>query len=109
MIQENLRRVASFATAAFLLTTGPGSAWAADVFTPGHIVVSRSVYEGTSSTVMVKETLPPKCVAGAVLVPLISGGTVSVTIPNNSSSGCNKAIADGTYPTVFNNATVDGS
>lgn len=76
-----------------------------DHFTPSHLVVSRSVYVGDAATVAVGQTLPPGCVAGTVNVPLLAGGTTPVTVT------CGKAIADGTYPTVFNNApsAVDGS
>src|SRR5579863_9410772 len=48
---------------------------------PGDLIVSRSVYEGTASTVTIGQTLP-------------GGGT---------------AIANGSYPNVFQNATVDSS
>jgi hypothetical protein len=72
-------------------------------FRPGNLVISRSVYTGDPTTVGVGQTLPPGCVAGNVAVPLIAGGTTDVTV------ACNIAIADGTYPTVFSNNTVDGS
>jgi hypothetical protein len=78
-------------------------------FVPDTLVLSRSVYAGNASTVTVGQTLPPNCVPGNVSIPLIAGGTVSVNVPANSSSGCNAAVADGTYPTVFNNDTADGS
>jgi len=78
-------------------------------FKPGSLVLSRSVYVGTSSTVIVGQTLPPGCVAGTITLPTLSGGTTTVTVPANSNSGCNTAVADGTYPTVFNNAAADGS
>ena len=78
-------------------------------FAPGTLVLSRSVYAGDQSTVAVGQTLPPGCVAGTVTLSLIAGGTTTATIPSGSSSGCNAAIADGTYPTVFNNDTADGS
>jgi len=55
-------------------------------FTPGNLLVSRSVYGGDSGTVQIGMTLPPGC-----------------------TSGCTTAIADGDYPEVFNNDTVDGS
>lgn len=56
--------------------------YAADfTFVPGDLVVSRSVYQGTASTVTVGQTLP----------------------------GGGQAIANGNYPDVFNNATVDSS
>jgi hypothetical protein len=54
---------------------------------PGNLLVSESVYQGTASTVTVGQTLPP-----------------NQTVPPGVA-----AIADGTYPTVFNNDTVDGS
>ena len=54
----------------------------APVFIPGDLVVSRSVYQGDASTVTVGQTLP--------------GSTKPAT-------------ADGTYPGVFNNASVDSS
>ncbi len=54
---------------------------------PGNLLVSESVYQGTPSTVTVGQALPPN-------------QTVPPGVP---------AIADGTYPTVFNNNTVDGS
>src|SRR3984885_11918026 len=73
-------------------------------FQPGTLVVSRSVYSGTPSLLTPGVTvLPPGCVAGTVNVPLIAGGTTPVTV------ACAKAVADGTYPDVFNNDTVDGS
>jgi hypothetical protein len=50
-------------------------------FIPGGLLVSSSTYVGTAATVAVGQTLP-------------GGGT---------------AIANGTYPNVFENATVDGS
>jgi len=78
-------------------------------FQPDTLVLSRSVYAGDASTVMVGETLPPGCVPGTVTLPLLAGGTTTVSIPSASSSGCNTAVADGAYPAVFDNDTVDGS
>lgn len=72
-------------------------------FIPGSLVLSRSVYVGAPSTVTVGQTLPPGCVAGKVQVPLIAGGNASVSV------SCATAVADGTYPTVFNNDGPDGS
>ena len=58
-------------------------------FLPGNLVVSRSVYMGTASTVTVGQPLPPNCPATAA---------------------CSKpATNDGSYPNVFNNAAADGS
>jgi hypothetical protein len=53
---------------------------------PGNLVVSRSVYDNNPDNVQVGMTLPPKC-----------------------TNSCAQAIVDGTYPFVFNNASVDGS
>lgn len=73
-------------------------------FVPGTLVVSRSVYEGTASTVTPGELLPPNCVANpAVTLALIGGGTTTQSV------SCGDAIVDGTYPTVFENDSSDGS
>jgi hypothetical protein len=72
-------------------------------FRPGTLVLSRSVYIGTASSITVCETLPPNCVAGNVQVPLLVGGTASVAV------SCGSATFDGTFPTVFNNDASDGS
>jgi hypothetical protein len=72
-------------------------------FIPNSLVLSRSVYTGSAATVTVGQTLPPGCVAGNVPVLLLAGGNASVAV------ACGAAIADGTYPTVFNNDKADGS
>ena len=75
-------------------------------FQPDTLVLSRSVYEGTSATVTVGQTLPPGCVAGTVNIPVLpvdGGGTTPVKV------SCATATADGTFPTVFNNDGPDGS
>ena len=59
-------------------------------FTPGNLVVSRSVYTGNADTVAVGQKLPPNC-------------------PSTASCPKQTATDDGTYPNVFNNASVDGS
>ena len=74
-----------------------------DGFKPGNLVVSRSVYAGNANIVTAGDTLPPGCVPGNVNIPLIAGGSTPVAVT------CTKAIANGTYPGVFNNNTVDGS
>jgi hypothetical protein len=54
---------------------------------PGNLVVSRSVYDNLPGNVSVGEQLPPQC----------------------TSANCVSAIANGSFPGIFNNATVDGS
>jgi hypothetical protein len=72
-------------------------------FRPDTLVLSRSVYVGTSSLLVPGVTLlPPGCVAGTVNVPLIAGGTTPVAVT------CSTPIADGTFPAVFNNGAADG-
>ncbi len=78
-------------------------------FVAGTLVLSRSIYVGNANTVTVGQTLPPGCVPETITLPLLAGGTTTVTVPADNSSGCTAAIADGTYPDVFNNATTDGS
>ena len=60
-------------------------------FTPGNLVVSRSVYDNNANNVQVGETLPPNCAS-------TTGGCVT-----------GGATSDGTYPLVWNNAIADGS
>ena len=84
-------------------------------FVPDSLVVSRSVYVGTASTVAIGQTLPLGCVAGKISVPTTTPPTTtSVTIPSGSSSGCNTAVENGEYPNlsdthnVWNNDGADG-
>ena len=60
-------------------------------FWPGNLVVSRSVYDNNPANVKVGTILPPGCAS-------TQGGC-------SASTG---AIADGTYPYVFNNDIYDG-
>lgn len=64
----------------------------AQFFTPGNLVVSRSVYDGNPANVTKGTILPPGCA-------MTTGGC-------SASTG---APYDGTYPTVFNNDLYDGS
>ncbi|AXC14645.1 Glycerophosphoryl diester phosphodiesterase [Acidisarcina polymorpha] len=61
-------------------------------FTPGNLVLSRSVYDNKASNVTVGEVLPPGC------------ASTSVGCPAGS-----KATNSGIYPFVFNNVLADGS
>lgn len=77
---------------ALLATTALGGtlAYADEItfFAPGHLLLSRSVYDSPANIITPGVTqLPPGCTPG----------------------NCVTATADGTYPTVFNNAIVDGS
>lgn len=66
----------------WLLVSGLGQASAASLkFIPGDLIVSSSIYTGNASTVIAGQALP----------------------------GGGMAIADGTYPDVFENAGPDGS
>jgi len=96
MIAKGLRPLAGrplFTSLALLASTALASTLAradddAVHFRPGHLLVSRSVYDNNAANVVAGTTqLPPNCVA-----------------PN-----CVTANANGTYPTVFNNDQVDGS
>jgi hypothetical protein len=77
-----------------------------NAFKPNSLVVSRSVYTGDAGTVTPGQTLPPGCVAKTVTLNLLSNvGPTTTTVKVK----CAVAIADGTYPTVFNNDGPDGS
>ncbi len=54
-----------------------------NVFLTGNLVLSRSVYDDNPNNVTVGATLPPNCAVPA---------------------SCVTAVANGTYPTVWNNA-----
>lgn len=84
-------------------------------FVPNSLVLSRSVYVGTASTVTIGETLPRGCAGGpngstTVAVPTTTTGvTTAVTVP------CGIASDNGEFPNlsdshnVWNNALSDGS
>jgi hypothetical protein len=78
-------------------------------FKSDSLVLSRSVYTGTASTVTIGQTLPTGCVAGTITLPLLAGGTVNVKVK------CAVASDNGEYPNlgdnhnVFNNDGPDGS
>lgn len=84
-----------FVGSIFLLVTVLGTAPLASAqngsayFSPGNLVVSRSVYDNNPNNVQVGQALPPNC-------PPTSGG-------------CTTATNDGTYPLVWNNDLADGS
>src|SRR5580700_9999556 len=56
-------------------------------FQPGNLLLSKAVYNAHPTIIPGVTQLPPNCTTG----------------------NCVTAVADGTYPTVFNNAPVDGS
>ncbi|MBV8430331.1 MAG: hypothetical protein JO244_04165, partial [Solirubrobacterales bacterium] len=96
MINRAWAGAAAFATvlcaaAGVAAISGPTPASAATAgsgrLIPGSLLVSESVY-----------TKAPKIVPGQTQLP-----------PGCTGSNCVTAVADGTYPQVFNNALVDGS
>jgi hypothetical protein len=83
-------------------------------FQPESLVLSRSVYVGTASTVNIGETLPRGCAGGpngstVVAVPTTTGTTTNVTVT------CGVAVDNGEAPNlldshnVWNNSGSDGS
>ncbi|MBV9507531.1 MAG: hypothetical protein JO323_21260 [Acidobacteriia bacterium] len=56
------------------------------MFSPSNLVVSRSVYDNRAGNVTIGQTLPPNC-----------------------TNSCTNAIANGLYPTVWNNDSADAS
>ena len=73
-------------------TTAAAPAAKAPHFTPGNLVVSRSVYDNNAGNVTVGQQLPPNCVS-------TQGGC----------AGTSGATNNGEYPYVFNNDMYDGS
>jgi len=89
-----VRRLLAFT--AFAGVSFAPSASGDPIFTPGNLLVSRSVYTGDASTVTVGEKLPPVC-------------------PDTAKCGTGTATDSGAYPAigstnnVWNNDLVDGS
>ena len=87
-----VRLIAGPAFACLALGAVATQSASAQAFTPGNLVVSRSVYSASPSSVVVGQTLPPGCV------------------PNSKNKvTCAPAALDGTFPYVFNNDTPDPS
>ena len=82
MTRQTRRILLTSTATAATLALGPVAPAFADPFTPGELVVSRLAYTGTASTVQVGQVLP--------------------------GSGKN-AVADGTFPGVFSNLSVDSN
>jgi len=78
--------VATAAGGASATSAGPAPATAHERLFPGELLVSGSDYVTDPNLVAGQTVLPPGCV-----------------------TGCATAVANGTYPQVFNNDTVDGS
>jgi len=83
-------------------------------FKPNSLVLSRSVYEGTASTVTIGETLPRGCAGGpngstVVAVPLTAGGTTNVTVTCGIASDNGEAPNLSDSHNVWNNSGSDGS
>jgi len=82
-------------------------------FKPDTLVLSRSVYGGTATTVTIGQTLPPGCVATTVVLPTLAKPPAPST--TNVTVTCAKAVDDGEYPNladahnVWNNNGADGS
>jgi len=82
-------------------------------FAEDSLVLSKSVYAGNASTVIVGEALPPGCMGGAtgltVQVPLIAGGTLGVAVPCGFASDNGEFPNDQDSHNVWNNSGTDGS
>src|ERR1035438_6632960 len=94
MVKQEVYRV----VIAALLFVSAGTVWGQSFtgFTPGNLVVSRTVYGGSAATLAVGQPLPPVCPAAA-------------------ACGTAKATDSGAYPSltstnnVWNNNNADGS
>ncbi len=79
-------------TSTTVLAVPIGAAYGENTFTPGNLVVSTSVWTTNANITAGSTELPPNC------------GVAPYT-----KATCATAVANGTYPQVFNNDTVDGS
>lgn len=83
-------------------------------FKPNTLVLSRSVYVGTASTVTIGETLPRGCAGGPngstiVAVPTTTGGSTNVTVTCGIASDNGEAPNLSDSHNVWNNSGSDGS
>jgi hypothetical protein len=125
-VKRFMIRCALFVTVASALAAGTfvGAASANDEdqsgfgrffgFAPGTLVLSRSVYQGTASTVTIGETLPLGCAGGpngstTVNVPTIPTGTTPVTVTCGVASDNGEAPNNFDTHNVWNNSNSDGS
>jgi hypothetical protein len=90
MLSKRYRLSALTLASAAMLGGAVSASAQSTYFTPGNLVVSRSVYDNNPNNVKVGQVLPPNC--------------------QNTQAGCSgPATNDGTYPSVFNNVIVDPS
>jgi hypothetical protein len=84
-------------------------------FAPDSLVLTRSVYEGTAGTVVIGETLPHGCAAGAngstvvAVATTTPGVTTPVTVPCGIASDNGEAPNLNDSHNVWNNSGSDGS
>ena len=91
-------KTSSFRISIIAAASLAASASAQTVFTPGNIVVSRSVYSATAASLAAGQVLPPVCPATAVCATATGKATDSGAYPSLTSTN-----------NVFNNNLVDGS
>jgi hypothetical protein len=99
--QSESRRILAWTVAALSIgfpTLLPAQGFSG--FTPNNLVVSRSVYEGTATTLTVGETLPPNCPTTATCTGAGVGGPAT-------NNGAFPIV--GSTNNVWNNDAVDGS
>ncbi len=77
------------------------AAWIASaqssVFTPGNLVVSRSVYVGDASTVAAGQFLPPVCPATAACGPIKATDSGAFPVAGSTNNVWNNTKADGNF------------
>jgi hypothetical protein len=84
-------------------------------FHPDTIVLSRSIYEGTASTVTIGEVLPRGCAGGPLGSTVVKVPTTAPPATTNVTVTCGIASDNGEFPNltdshnVWNNSGTDGS
>lgn len=83
------------------------------VFTPGNLVVTRSIYTGDATTVAVGQLLPPVCPATAACGPIRASDNGAYPTPASTNNVWNNAKADGNFgitsPILLDQITPAGS
>ena len=82
-------------------------------FTPGNLVVTRTVYSGTASTIIVGQPLPPVCPSTAVCGTAVATDNGAYPSTANSNNVWNNNKADGSFgitsPIFLDQVKTDGT
>ena len=95
--QAHHNRKSTLLAALVTMTAVAAGQSTSNVFTPGNLVVTRSVYTGDATTVTVGQFLPPICPATAACGPIKASDNGAYPTPGSTNNVWNNARADGNF------------